>query len=223
MVADEDAEVTPVWHMALIHRMFRARFAELVDLVPAVPDDDLTRRRAVLDHLDFNLGGLHHHHVGEDTHLWPLLNKRARAEAATIRRMHTDHDEILQLSERVRELAARWMQAPATTAASAAAELTEALGAFRTALVDHLDEEERVVVPLLAQHVSVREWTDFGKAMASPEAMPRDKLHLFMGSLVEVATPRELVEFLPWPARLIWRLSGRRRYERELAVVRGVA
>ncbi|WP_425307961.1 hemerythrin domain-containing protein [Ammonicoccus fulvus] len=121
---------------------------------------DPERRDAILEDLEFNLLGLHHHHGGEDSHLWPKLTERVPEERATIQRMEAAHHEIDGLVDRVRQCATDWSTArPGPASAAAATALGNALAEFRLVLADHLAEEERLVVPLLAQHVTRREWT----------------------------------------------------------------
>lgn len=208
--------------MALIHRIFRAQFAELEHLIRQVDDHDLTRRAAILDYLDFNLTGLHHHHHGEDTILWPLLEQRVPGSAAS--RMGPQHERIDEELQVVRALMAKWRAAPAGPEAGVVgADLADRLHAFAGLLNEHLDEEERLVVPLLAQHLTVREWQDFGKAMNV--GLPRSTMPIMLGTLLEVATPTEAKAFigdLPLPARLMIKLEGGRRYASYVARFRDV-
>lgn len=210
-----------VWHMGLIHRIFRAQFVELVQIIRQVGDTDLVRRKAVLDHLDFNLTGLHHHHLGEDTHLWPLLATRVPGSAAE--QMHPQHEVIGGHLTEVRELMTAWETAPAgPSAADAADALATKLGEFTRLLTDHLDEEERLVVPLIAQHLSAQEWKNFGRSMN--DSMPKSAMPIMQGTLLEVATPTEAKEFigdLPWPVRLMIRMEGGKKYAKYIAAVRG--
>lgn len=95
---------------------------------------------------------------------------------------------------------------------------------FRLVLADHLAEEERLVVPLLAQHVTRKEWEEFGKVMST--GMPKSGLPIFMGGLLDVATPEEGREFLaPMPGfvKLMWKVAGRKQYAKYMARLLGTA
>ena len=207
-----------VWQMGLIHRTIRTTLAEVKDLVPTVR---ATAHRDVhLAHLDLHLTVLHHHHLGEDTHLWPLLLRRIHDEAPLIERMDADHLRIDHHVGQVREAATDWAAAAPGDQITAFL-LVSAMGDFLDVLEAHLDEEERVVVPLLAQHISAQEWEDFGKAMNV--GIPRRALPLLLGSVLDVASPVEARDFLadlPLPARLMWRINGRRQYSSSMNRVR---
>ncbi len=89
-------------------------------------------------------------------------------------------------------------------------------------LDEHLAEEERDVVPLIAIHVSQAEWDDLGK-VAFSKFTPRQRL-IATGELLETAEPSEAARMmagLPAPIRLIWSLVGRRQYRRFIQGVRG--
>lgn len=92
-----------------------------------------------------------------------------------------------------------------------AAQLAE-LGSVLTA---HMDEEENTILPLAAEHLSVAEQEELGEISLAK----LDKKHLLraFSALMAVATPEEqrtLLTKAPLPARLLWRLSGRRSHAR---------
>jgi len=83
-------------------------------------------------------------------------------------------------------------------------------------------EEENTVLPLAADHLSVAEWEELGEISLAK----LDKKHLLraFSALMAVATPdeqRTLLTKAPAPARLLWRLSGRRAHARREARLRG--
>jgi hypothetical protein len=86
----------------------------------------------------------------------------------------------------------------------------------------HLDEEERSVLPLVSEHITVAEWEELGEVARSHT--PKDKLLFMLGALLEEATPQESARFLsnlPVPARLLWHTIGRRQYAKRMRTVRG--
>jgi len=90
-------------------------------------------------------------------------------------------------------------------------------------LTAHMDEEEHTILPLAAEHLSVAEWEELGEVSLAE----LDKMHLLraFSALTAVATPEEqrtLITKAPLPARLSWRLSGRRSHVRWEARLRGV-
>lgn len=194
--------------MAVIHRIFRRGFPEIARLVRRTPPSATARAGAIAAHLDFLLNGLHNHHTGEDENIWPLLLERAAPQAELIDRMEKQHAAVAERSARVRTELESWRVAPVNGEA-----LATALDDFAAALVEHLDDEESNVVPLLRLHITADEWRRFGEA-AFDKFTNEEKL-IATGTLEEVATPAEQAWFigdLPLPIKLMWRLAGRRRY-----------
>ncbi len=203
--------------MAVIHRIYRRGFPMVADLVRRTPAGDTTRSESIAVHLDFLLNSLHHHHSGEDDQIWPRLLERAAPQAELIERMETQHEVVAERSEQVRTLMEDWRQDPAD-----GTELAAALDEFTDALVEHLDDEEAYVVPLIRAHITAAEWEQFGQDIFEKFTNP-EKL-IATGVLEDVATPEEVDWFvggLPLPIKLMWRFVGRRRYDRYMARVRG--
>jgi hemerythrin-like domain-containing protein len=203
--------------MAVIHRIFRRGFSMVADLVRRTPAGDAARSESIAAHLDFLLSSLHHHHSGEDENIWPRLLERAAPQAELIDRMETQHEVVADRSEQVRTLLEDWRQDPAD-----GTELAVALDEFTDALVEHLDDEEAHVVPLIRAHIAAAEWEQFGQEAFEKFTNP-EKL-IATGVLEEVATPEEAQWFigeLPLPIKLMWRYVGRRRYARYIEGVRG--
>jgi hemerythrin-like domain-containing protein len=207
------------WEMALIHRILRQGFDEVKQLVESAPPGAFERSRMIGGYIEFTLDGLHNHHTTEDELLWPALNERAKLSHALIARMEAQHAAVETAVEEVRRLLEPWIQAPSAEASSA---LTDALGAVITALAEHLAEEERDVVPLIALHVTQQEWETLGKT-AFDKFAPSQRFTA-MGQMLEVATPDEAAKMLaglPAPIKIIWRLVGKRKYNRYIDNVRG--
>ena len=138
---------------------------------------------------------------------------------ALIRRMEDQHSGLHDaLDTAQRELTA-WEASP-TTEGSAA--LATALGTVTDRLTEHLTEEERDVVPLIAAHITQDEW-DHGGKVAFSKFTPKQRF-IAMGEMLAVASPTEAARMLagvPGPIRVIWRLVGRRRYQRFMVDLRG--
>lgn len=205
--------------MPIIHRIFRYQFAEVRGLVPQVPAADSTRVRAVAGHLELLLDGLHMHHSTEDDLIWPKLLDRATLDAPLVKRMEEQHQQIDVSIGHVRSAMATWRSAP-TEAASAA--LADGIGKFLVILEAHLDEEEQVVVPLIDQHLTEAEWQTVGER--GFEKFTPAQRWIALGQMVEVATPDEasmMFSDLPPPVKVLWQLSGKRKYRRYITSVRG--
>jgi len=203
--------------MAVIHRIYRRGFPMVADLVRRTPAGDTIRSESVAAHLVFLLNSLLHHHSGEDENIWPRLLERAAPQAEWIIRMETQHEVVDERSERVRTLLEEWRKDPGD-----GTELAAVLDDFTDALVEHLDDEEVHVVPLIRAHITATEWEQFGQDIF--EKFTNSEKLIATGVLEDVATPEEVQWFvgeLPLPIKLMWRLVGRRRYNRYMARVRG--
>ncbi|MCY0956738.1 hemerythrin domain-containing protein [Streptomyces sp. H27-H5] len=195
--------------MVVVHRVFRRESALLPRLVRAVPDGETARAAEVAAHMAEYMTGLHHHHTVEDETIWPLLRERA-ADEELIARMEEQHARIDRGWAAVTDRVPGWQR---TADHAAGEELALALDEHRSALLEHLDDEERLVLPLVADHLTVAEWDAVGRR--GLETVPRDKLMLALGALLEDATPQEQAHFLgrgPLVGRLLWKAVGRRQY-----------
>lgn len=217
---DIGTDAMAAWQMPLIHRIFRRAFREIRQLVPEVAPAAPRRVAAVADHLAFTLNGLHYHHTTEDELIWPRLRERLDpADAALVERMDEQHHAIDREVARVRAAADVWVDAPGLGTATA---LSDAIDALLAVMEAHLDEEERVVVPLIDRHLTAAEWEELGRT-AFEKFQPRER-PIAMGQLLEVATEdeaRRMFADLPPAVRLLWAVAGKRGYRRYVARFRG--
>jgi hemerythrin-like domain-containing protein len=203
--------------MAVIHRIYRRGFPMVADLVRHTSAGDVARSEAIAAHLEFLIDGLHHHHSGEDAKLWPRLLERAAPQAEMINRMERQHEVVDEWSAKVRTLLEDWRHAPVD-----GTQLANAVDEFTHALVEHLDDEEAHVVPLIRTHIAAEEWERFGQEIF--EKFTNAEKLIATGVLEDIATPEEAEWFLgelPLPIKLMWRFVGRRRYDRYMARLRG--
>ena len=70
--------------MYVVHTMFRREFGLMAALVRGVTAGDTERAQIVAEHIELMNGVLHHHHAGEDKHLWPRLLGRGSEEVAPV-------------------------------------------------------------------------------------------------------------------------------------------
>jgi hemerythrin-like domain-containing protein len=217
--AEHATDRPQTWEMVVVHRVFRREFGALPALVRAVPAGDVARAAVVLAHLRELARSLHHHHTAEDELVWPLLLDRVDLDRPLVLRMEEQHERVADLLERADVQAGAFAAAASPVAGETlAATLTQ----LATALEEHLGDEEREVLPLVERHLTVAEWDAVGeRARAS---LPKDRLLIQLGAILEGCSPQEARRFLgmlPLPARLAWRLAGRRAYRAERARVYG--
>ena len=208
-----------VHDMVVVHRSFRQWSAEYPNLLRGLRPGDTARAALVVGGVRFMLMGLDSHHGSEDEFLYPRLAERAAGQAEAIARMEEQHHRLEELLTQVTgtldQLAADPRQ---PLYEQVAAQLTE-LGSVLSA---HMDEEEDTMLPLAAEHLSVAEWEELGKIGLAK--LDNKQLLFAFSALMAVATPEEQLTLLtkvPLPARLLWRISGRRSYARWKASLYG--
>ncbi len=106
-------------------------------------------------------------------------------------------------------------------------ELAHTLAEASSALDEHLDDEERHLLPLVPGNVSVPEWDALNERArtGNPPRSLKQALVL-MGFALEDATPQERTAFMgkvPWPGRILWKLLGQRQYRNWRADLSGSA
>jgi hypothetical protein len=137
--------------MVVVHDVFRDTFSAATALVGAAGDDRVELLSNFYDNVIAFLIG---HHEGEDELIYPLLVDRAPEQKDLIQTVNAQHEEIHEVIESTSAAVAAWAPGdPASQSAAAAA--LDALGAR---LRIHLGDEERELLPLCAEHVSVEEW-----------------------------------------------------------------
>lgn len=218
-VATTPAPTRPDVHeMVVVHRVFRRELAALPHLVRTVAVRDAARARVVAEHLNLILDGLHMHHTGEDAVLWPLLQVRAAPSTALVETVQRQHQVVDDRTDEVRSLGALWAQAPTQVLGEQLAHLVDELAA---ALFEHLDLEEREILPLVARHLTVEEWQSLGEH--GRDEMSSRQLPLMFGAILEDADADErdkMMAQLPVPVRWFLRTVGARQYRRYITRVR---
>ncbi|HEU0103748.1 MAG TPA: hemerythrin domain-containing protein [Mycobacteriales bacterium] len=206
--------------MVVVHKVFRREFRLMPALVQSVAPGDTTRAARVGDHLLGLVGALHAHHTGEDELLWPLLQERAVLQRALVDRMERQHANVGLLLAELTDLHRRWVAAADADVRDALADVAARLS---SGLDEHLRDEEDLLLPLVAVHVTQAEWNALGERGRAH--LPKGRLAMvFLGAILEDATPQERRDFLahlPLAARLVWRLVGHRVWAREVADLRG--
>ncbi len=149
----------------MVHRMFRREFLLAAGVVRQVACGDTERARIVAAHLRFIGTTLNHHHSGEDCHIWPLLEGRASAQVSEhVRNVVQQHHQVDAAQAAVTEELAIWTRC---AAADSRDRLAAALDRLAVALVDHMDYEERHVVPVMEEHIALEEWNRIVQSMTA--------------------------------------------------------
>jgi len=199
--------------MVVIHNVFRRIFGDLPGLIREAPAGDVTRAGVLADAFVEVATGLHHHHGNEDEILWPTLLERVQVERSFVLRAEEQHERVHELLERGHVRAASFRTDPSAEKRDAFAGTVAELDA---ALREHMADEERYILPLVERHLTVAEWDRLGERGRA--SIPKDRLLVQLGWILDgldADERREFLTHLPRPARLAWRVLGRRRFEQE--------
>lgn len=213
-------QLADVRDMFVVHRSFRREFRLIPQLIREVAPGDTARAAVVAGHARLILRGLDLHHTGEDDLLWPKLLERAAPSADLIHRMEAQHHRVEQLIAELGQALPRW-EAEARPAVSE--EVASTFDALRDALLEHLDDEERHILPIAERHITQKEWEGLGEhGMHKVKAA---ELPILFGAVLEEATPDErtmMLRVVPPPVRLLVRTVFAWQYRRYVKKVRGV-
>jgi hemerythrin-like domain-containing protein len=142
--------------MYIVHTMFRREFALLPVLIETVQPTDRRRVRVVADQIGLMCSLLHHHHMAEDEVLWPLLLARAPKEIDPVVHLAEGHHQAIDdLLTEVGMRLETWRD-DASRADSAGLALT--LRRLAVTVFEHMDLEERLVLPLVERYIFATEW-----------------------------------------------------------------
>ena len=187
------------------HRAMRVEFGRLA-AVAAEPRDEW-HARLIDDQIAVHLDLLHQHHSHEDSELWPKLRERAPAAAPELDMLEAQHGDIEPLIDIAGDATLARRRRAAT------------LSALHTAINRHLDDEERIALPLILEHITPDEWAALGRRAI--DTMSPKQRRLALGASALDASPEELAHLmaaLPAPVRLMLRLrwihAWRRRNQR---------
>jgi hemerythrin-like domain-containing protein len=201
-------ETVDTWQMVVIHKWFKREFSHLPTMIRGVAAGDRTRAEYVAEFVELMTTFLHHHHEGEDELLWPQLLRRAGGlDSDLVRRMEKQHEVVGNLLELADTLVPRWRHSGDKATGE---KLADVLDQMSRPLIDHLDEEEQEILPLISIYVTQAEWDawdEYGKNLVPKGGKGFDVI----GMLMQDATPHERARFLgrlPAPVRLIYKLVG---------------
>ncbi len=218
MTATANQTLTDVHDMVVVHRVFRRELRLIPPLVREVAPGDTARAGVLAAHARLVLTGLHGHHTSEDELLWPKLLDRCTPDAELVHRMEAQHERVHDALEHLGPALDRW---EAEARPAVAEEVASAMDALRTALVEHLDDEEREILPLAARHITQAEWDELGEHGVSKTKFR--EMPILFGAVAEEATPEEMVHILstvPPPVRFLLRTVFARQYRRYISRVR---
>jgi hemerythrin-like domain-containing protein len=199
-----ETEPIDVRDMAIVHRTFRAGYAEAARLVRAAPTPSPERVAFLADHIDFVIEALHIHHEGEDQLLYPKLIERLPEQASMTEEVEHEHELVRTALDAASASCTTWRLQPS---AETCAELAAALDHLNSVAERHLDDEERMIVPLAAVTLTQQEWDTIGEHAVAQ--IPRNKQAIAFGMILDPlddADRAHMKRVLPAPVRLLFPL-----------------
>jgi hemerythrin-like domain-containing protein len=193
--------------MYTAHDLFRREIGLEPDLVRAVADGDVERAEIIARHIELVHGLLHHHHSGEDKHVWPKLHERGTDDVDRIVDvMEGQHADIDQLNTTVFTALSEWRT---NADPRVGASLANSLAGMYEVLRAHLSLEEVEVLPLITKYLTAAEWNEMVSDTAAT-VDPADMPVLFGMTLYE-GDPEvidDIIENLPAEVRPVIRDLG---------------
>jgi len=158
---------------------------------------------------------LTHHHEGEDTHIWPMLEK-AGVDATLLTAMESEHHAM---SEALAETAGTVQTLAASASAADASAAHASLLRTRDVVERHLRHEEDELEPQLAEHLDSPEWHAVEKKLSR---QPPGVAGPFFAWLTDGMSPENrafLKRTVPTPVVTVLAKVFGRRYNRDVAPV----
>jgi hemerythrin-like domain-containing protein len=197
--------------MYTVHDVFRREIGLEPDLVRAVPAGDVARAETIARHIDLVHGLLHHHHAGEDKHVWPKLHERGTTDVdGIVHVMETQHQHIEKLNGEITLGLSEWR---ASADQELGASLAGSLEALSRVLREHLSLEEVEVLPLISKYLTATEWNEAVSDVAAT-VDPADLALMFGMALYEgdPAIIDDIVANMPSEAQPVIRDLGRQAF-----------
>ena len=208
--------------MVMIHNLYRKVFREASELVAAAKSADTTRAGVLSDHLAELAESVHHHHHTEGVTLWDQLEAAAPGCEPHVERMKAEHRALSDALDRLTELLPAWR---ASASEKDHAAVARALAGVLASLNEHLGDEEVSILPIAAKSMTQAEWNKIGEMGRA--GTPRDKQFVQLGFILDSMPEAEREAWrkqnLPGPVWLLYKLIGKRQYEKHRALVYGTA
>src|ERR1700722_6489189 len=158
--------------MIVVHRVFRREFRLLPDSVRAVGGGDTARATVVGPCVQELVEALNCHHAAEDELIWPRLREQRELDTSAVERMEGQHERLAEILEQLHGVLPPWIR---TADAGTGGELAGLSELLFCALDEHLDDEERTILPIVASVLTRRQWDD--ALRRGLKGLPRNSLY----------------------------------------------
>jgi hemerythrin-like domain-containing protein len=203
---------------AVIHRAIRRAGRAVADASTTLTVADQPRLQAFLRYWNGHRGEILNHHGIEDQIFFPALRDRVPSAAGVLDRLDADHHRLDGLMEECYDGIGRVVVGAAPTAA------TSALRRLADVMDDHLDLEDREIVPLFTQCFSAAEYDALTKVAIKQTGLGRQAAFTvpYIGYWASAEDLDMMLSMAPMPFRVLYRLT-RRRHARLSALALGPA
>ncbi len=203
----------------VVNRALLREFRLLPGLISGVEPGDKPRAEVVGEHCADFTTAMRDQLVADEDLLYPKLAERSPERVEFLGSMR---ERGAALRSAVSEIAALLPPFVVDVEAEVRDRLADVVRPVSAELTGYLTDQERHVLPLVQQHLTAEEWSQVGQR--SVHGVDQKKMILYLGALLEDASEEERATYLgrlPIGARWMWRVAGRKGYERYVSLVRG--
>jgi hemerythrin-like domain-containing protein len=205
----------PMTMNRLIHAAVRRDLDRLDAALGRVADGDRGRAEE-LDRAYANLRlELTHHHEGEDTHIWPMLD-RAGVSPELLRAMESEHHAM---ADALADTSAAMTRFSETGSATDAAAARSSVVRTREVVDQHLSHEEDELEPALQPHLESPEWKAVEKKLRAVSPGEGGRFFAWLTDGMTDDNRAFLRTQLPAPVVTVLSKVFGRRYTKEIAPV----
>jgi hemerythrin-like domain-containing protein len=183
-----------------VHNMIRGLLHLLGSAVSDAKSGDSRQTKTLADLGLFVVAGAHFHHTTEDDYYWPAVVKNG-ADSNLLEPLVKEHHMIDPLLDETEKAFAALKSGP--TSSGSIETLGELVGRFKEDMVRHLDNEEPIFFPMLAQYMPDDESERIAAVLA--KKAPRKGITWLMGGVEYGMTKEQATEFLTtFPKPIQW-------------------
>lgn len=191
---------------AAVHRSIRSAGHAIAIAAETLDHDDHDRMDAFVRYWRGHVGEILGHHGVEDDIFFPALRERAPWTAGVLGVLDAEHHQLDELLEECRDGIERVVTGSDPMVAA------RLLRRLAEVMDDHLDLEDREIVPQFADHFSFEEYEQLTKAAIKQVGLGRQAAFT-VPYVVFWATPdeqRTLIDAAPLPFKVLLRLTRTR-------------
>ena len=200
----------------VIHAAVRRDLTRMQEALRAFPDGDGTRARDLERAWDALWAQLHHHHEGEDAHVFPYVRSLGEVDASLLDEMESEHQAMSDAMQRAGAAVAGLAASPQRDRAVRAA---DAVAAAYDVTDRHLVHEETAVVPVIDAHKNSPEWKAVEKKLRVGGPRLAGDMFAWMQDGASPEVLQAIRETVPAPVLFVLTRVLGRRYHREIAPI----